>query len=454
MNEKNPQKTLPREAIWGRVTSLSSLGEGVTDRVSSCTKCRPARNALFPKLLTALFLSSSLLSCAEESKAAEPIAANPKPVLERTAVQVVTTTEGVLSTSRSISATLNAVTDASVVAEASGRVLKILKRAGAFVQAGETILLLESAQTQNSLEDARLALSSAQVALRSAERQNPEDTSQARLRLSSSQSAVDTAARLAAANQKIYALGGVSLVELQNSQSALRNAQADLEAARAALARTARASSEGLEGQRIAVAQAQNRVVQLQADVARASVKAPFAGEIAEVFVETGEFASAGTKVLRLIDPSSLKLVFQVPASDADLLKAGTPLSALVQGKRIAAKVSEDARVPSENRLVRLRGRILPNQNLALLKLGTTIRLEYNLRLAKGVLLPSAALRAEGQNYFVYLVKNNIAGRAAVRVLSESAGRVAVTGIPSGASVVFPVPAALEPGAVVSVVKP
>ncbi len=413
---------------------------------------RPITPALLPKFLAALFLSSSLLSCAEESKAAEPVAS--KPVLERTAVQVMTSTEGVLSTSRSVSATLNAVTDANVVAEASGRVLKVLKRAGTAVQAGEIILLLESAQTQNALADARLALASAQVALRSATRQIPEDASLARLRLSSSQAAVNNAARVVTANQKIYALGGVSLVELQNSQSVLKNAQSERETAKSALARVGRATSEGLESQRIAVAQAQNRVVQLQADLARASVKAPFTGEIAELFIETGEFATAGSKVLRLIDPSSLKLVFQVPASDADLLKTGTPLSVLVQGKRIAAKVSEDARVPSENRLVRLRGRILPNQNLTSLKLGTTIRLEYNLRLAKGVLLPSAALRAEGQNYFVYLVKNGLAGRAAVRVLSESAGKVAVTGIPSGASVVFPVPAALEPGAAVSVVNP
>ncbi len=413
---------------------------------------RPATPALLPKLLVALFLSSSLLSCAEETKAAQPITS--QPVIERTAVQVIKSTEGVLSTSRSVSANLVAVTDANVVAEASGRVLKILKRAGALVKAGETILLLESAQTQNALEDARLALTSAQVAWRSATRQNPEDASQARLRLSSSLVAVDNAARIVTANQKIYALGGVSLVELQNSQAALKNTQTELETARAALGRIGRATSEGLESQRIAVAQAQNRVVQLQADVARASVKAPFTGEIAEVFVETGEFATAGTKVLRLIDPSSLKLVFQVPAFDADLLKTGTRLSVVVQGKRVAAKVSEEARVPSENRLVRLRGRILPNQNLTGLKLGTTIRLEYNLRLAKGVILPSAALRAEGQNYFVYLVKNNTAGRAAVRVLSESAGQVAVSGIPSGAVVVFPVPAALEPGAIVSVVKP
>jgi HlyD family secretion protein len=83
-----------------------------------------------------------------------------------------------------------------------------------------------------------------------------------------------------------------------------------------------------------------------------------------------------------------------------------------------------------------------------------TTRLEYNLKLAEGVLLPSAALRADGQKYFIYLVKNNVAGRVAVRVRAESAGRVAITGIPAGSSVVYPVPSALEPGAFVTVVKP
>ncbi len=406
------------------------------------------------QFLLAALLASSLLACSAEPEAVASSPEVAKPVaIERTSVQVITARDGALNTSRGVSATLNAGTDANVVAEASGRVLKIVKRAGETVNAGEIILQLEAQQISNSLEDARLALASAQVALRSAERQNPEDLRSAQLRVTSSQATLREAIRIEAANQKLYSMGGVSLVDLQNAKSALRTAQTEQDAAVAALARVTRAASEGLESQRIAVAQAQNRVAQLQADVARASVKAPFAGEIAELFVETGEFAAAGTRVLRLVDPSSLRLVFQVPAADADLLKTGSPLRLVFKGRSIAAKVSQDARVPSENRLVRLRGRILPNQNTAGLGIGTAARLEYTLQLAKGVLLPSAALRADGQNYFVYLVKNNIAGRAAVRVLAESTGRVAVTGIPAGATVVYPVPTALEPGAAVSVVK-
>jgi HlyD family secretion protein len=425
--------------------------QAVFTRANACV--HPTSKSNWKLLGAVLIYFSSLSACNSNAEPSSEVKTQPATVT-RTAVQVIGASQGVLSTSRSVSASLNAATDSNVVAEASGRVLQILKRAGASVKAGETILQLEAQAVRNSLEDARLALASARVNLRTLERQNPEDARQAKLRFSSSQTALDDAARVVKANIKLYALGGVSLIEVQNAQSNLRQAQAEVEAARSGLARATRAGSEGLEAQQIAVAQAQNRVLQLEADLARASVKAPFAGEIVEIFVESGEYASAGNRVVRLIDPSSLKLVFQVPVSDADLLKAGSPLQIAFKGKRLAAKVSEDARVPSENRLVRLRGRMLPNQNLSGLGVGMTTRLEYSLKLAEGVLLPSAALRADGQKYFVYLVKNNVAGRVAVRVQAESAGRVAITGIPAGASVVYPVPSALEPGAFVTVVKP
>jgi HlyD family secretion protein len=283
--------------------------QAVFTRANACV--HPTSKSNWKLLGAVLIYFSSLSACNSNAEPSSQAESQPATVT-RTAVQVIGASQGVLSTSRSVSASLNAATDSNVVAEASGRVLQILKRAGASVKAGETILQLEAQAVRNSLEDARLALASAKVNLRTLERQNPEDARQAKLRFSSSQTALDDATRVVKANIKLYALGGVSLIEVQNAQSNLRQAQAEVEAARSGLARATRASSEGLEAQQIAVAQAQNRVLQLEADLARASVKAPFSGEIVEVFVEPGEYATAGNRVVRLIDPSSLKLVFQV----------------------------------------------------------------------------------------------------------------------------------------------
>jgi HlyD family secretion protein len=369
-----------------------------------------------------------------------------------TPVRVVTVSVGSLTANRSASATLVATMDSAIVAEASGRVLNILKRAGERVAAGEVVMRLENATLRSQRQDALLTLQTARVNLETAQRQNPEDRAQASRRLEAARAALETAKRTLSANRKLYEMGGVSGVELRTSQTQERQAQAELEAARSALARVERANGEGLETLRLGVSQAQARLAQLEADLARASVKAPFAGEVAEVFVQTGEFASSGTRVFRLVDPSSLRVSFNLPTSDADRLNVGSEVRVTVGARRLKAKVTQDARIPGENRLVRLRARLLPGQSLEGLTPGTVARLEYPLRVARGALVPSGALRADGGQYFVFVVKDLKAGRARVRVLGESGGRVALAGLAAGQRVVYPVPLTLEPGATVSVI--
>jgi HlyD family secretion protein len=374
------------------------------------------------------------------------------PVVSRTPVRVVRAATGALTATRSSSVTLIAATDSAIVAEASGRVLRVVKRSGERVAVGQVVVQLDDATLRSQRQDALLALQTARVNLETAQKQNPEDRAQTTRRLEAARNALDNAARVVAANRKLYAMGGVSGVELRSSQTQERQAQAELEAAQSALARINRAGGEGLETLRLGVSQAQARLAQLETDLARANVKAPFAGEIAEVFVQTGEFAPSGTKVFRLVDPSSLRLSFNLPANDADRLSVGSQMRVTFNGRSLQAKLSQDARVPGENRLVRLKARLLPGQDTSGLSIGAVGRLEYGLRVTTGALVPSGALRAEGEKYFVYVVKNGKAGRASVRVLGESGGRVALEGLGAGQRVVYPVPLTLEPGASVEII--
>jgi multidrug resistance efflux pump len=397
-------------------------------------------------LLFALVFSACNANGSSDQKNAAPTA------IPKTPVRVVQAAPGVLTATRTSSVTLIAATDSAIVAEASGRVLRVSKRAGERVAAGEVVIQLDDATLRPQRQDALLALQTARVNLETAQKQNPEDRAQATRRLEAARNALDNASRVVAANKKLYTMGGVSGIELRSSQTQERQTQAELEAAQSALARINRASGEGLETLRLGVSQAQARLGQLETDLARANVKAPFAGEIAEVFVQTGEFASSGTKVFRLVDPSSLRLSFNLPASDADRLSAGSEMRVTFDGRTLRAKLSQDSRVPGENRLVRLKARLLPGQNISGLSIGAVGRLEYPLRVTEGALVPSGALRAEGEKYFVYVVKNGKAGRASVRVLGESAGRVALDGLGTGQRVVYPVPLTLEPGASVQVI--
>ncbi len=400
-------------------------------------------------LLIALLTLGGCASDASQSAAPPPAAA----ATPTTAVRVIAAGAGALTATRSTAATLTSATDSAIVAEASGRVLRVLKRAGQRVAAGEVVLTLENAALRSQRSDAQLNLQTARVNLQTATRQTPEDRAQAVRRVQAAQNALGTAQRVANANSELYKLGGVSGIDLRASQTQERQALVELEAAKSALARLERSGSEGLATLRLSVSQASERLAQLETELARANVKAPFAGEIAELFTEVGEFAAAGAKVFRLVDPLRKTVSFSLPAGDAERLGLGSELSVIFGTRRLKAKLAQDARVPGENRLVRLKARVLSGQDQTSIALGAVGRLEYPLLVARGTLTPSGALRSEGERYFVFVVKNARAGRVFVQVLGEAGGRVALSGLPADVKVVYPVPLTLEPGAKVQVIS-
>jgi HlyD family secretion protein len=414
------------------------------------SRLEPRQNQSWRTAFLGLFLASSLLACAGESASqAAPEPKETKPQL--TAVRVVTTQRGGLEARRTSSGVIAAATDSAVVAEQSGRVLRVQKRAGERIVAGETVMTLENGVLQDQLEEAKLAEQAARVNLQTNARQNPEDAAQAKKRLAAAQNAFTTSQRVLEANQKLYQMGGIAEVELRQSRTQLEQSRAELEAARAALARVERAPSEGLAGLRLAVEQAQTRVRQLERSLANSRVRAPYAGEIAEVFLQTGDFASAGSKAFRLVDPNSLRVNFSVPPSDAGQLTVGRDVRVRVGERVLEGRISRDARVAGETRLVAVQARFVGQpKNLSI---GAAVQLEYRAKLGAGVLVPLGALRLERDKRFVYVVQNSKAIRRDVRVVAEANGRVAITGLEVGSSVVYPVPSGFAQDRTVEVIK-
>lgn len=372
--------------------------------------------------------------------------------LEGISIRTILVKTGMLEARRNASATLAAATDSVVVAEQSGRVVSLQRRAGDQVNKGQIVLTLENSTLENGLADARLALESARVNASTLEKQNPEDLTQARSRLIAAQSALENATRLKRANQRIYAVGGVSEVELRNSRAAEQQARVELEGAQSVLSRAGRAGSEGLAAQKLVVQQAQNRLNQLERDLAQTRVVAPFSGRIVEVYAQTGEFISSGNRAFRLIDPSSLKVRFSVPSSEASKLTVGKSVLLKVADQTVNARISRNSGVPGENRLVALEARVVGA--LKGVRPGTSGRLEYRLTLAKGVRVPTAALRFDGDKRTVLTVENGRSVAREVTVLGDAGGEVAVKGIPAGSRVIYPVPGGLLPDRPVTVVEP
>ncbi|MER3602609.1 MAG: hypothetical protein C4298_01340 [Thermus sp.] len=73
--------------------------------------------------------------------------------------------------------------------------------------------------------------------------------------------------------------------------------------------------------------------------------------------------------------------------------------------------------------------------------------LAYRLALARGILLPSGAVRVREGEAFVFVVKDGRALKRRVRILAEAGERLAVSGeLNPGERVVYPVPESLQEG--------
>lgn len=88
----------------------------------------------------------------------------------------------------------------------------------------------------------------------------------------------------------------------------------------------ARAASLGVavEAAAAAGAEARARVTLLERRIVESKVRAPFAGRIAERYVDPGTIVSAGARLVRLVDTSSLRARFEVPEQDVPSIAKGT----------------------------------------------------------------------------------------------------------------------------------
>jgi HlyD family secretion protein len=305
-------------------------------------------------------------------------------------------------------------------------------------------LQLDDTGLQQQLLDAQLQLKTAQINFRSSQRKSPETTTQSRSSLESAKISLDKAKQTYQANLAVFKIGGVSKTDLDTSKANLAQSEASYQQAQASLAQAERAKSENLALLEIQVAQARNKIAQTTRSLGQTTVKAAFTGEIAEMFTEVGEFVNTGAKVLRLVDTSSLRARFKVPTQDANTLQTGSSLRIKALGRTLEAKVTRSSQIAGSSRLVETFARLVGNQNTSGFSAGSTIQVQYTLKIAQGVLVPTGALQTTSGQTYVYLVKDSSAVQRKVNVLGESGGQVAITGIEAGTQVVYPVPGSLQ----------
>ena len=390
----------------------------------------------------ALWLASLPVAAQEQAQESEELVRS---------VRVIIAEEGELSSSRSTSVSIEPAIESRVAAQTSGQVASILVREGASVSEGQTVVQIDTQDLNLQLANSRIALDSARVNLAIEERANRETIGLQEIQLTSAQANFEAVRSQYDSSQALFAVGGVSQIELTGLRSQFEQAQAGVRQAQDALARSRRASSESLELRRLQVEQAQTQLSQTQRSLSNASIRAPFSGEIAEILVEEGEFIGAGNQAFRLVSSERQNARFSVPPQEVVALLAQEEIVVPHAGLDYFARIVRNSEISGQTRLVEIVAEIYPSE--VRIPNGTVTQLNYSVSLGQGIVLPAGALQTSGGENFLFVVRDGRAERQPVQVIAEAGGQVITQGISSGTQVIFPVPSDLRSGTAVRIVN-
>lgn len=397
---------------------------------------------------TALLLVACGPSADEPTPEATPAAVEaPREVVRR--VRVVTAESGTLASTRSTSVTIEPAQESQVAAGTTGRVEAVLVREGGVVAAGQPVVRLDAEALRLQVANARTSLESARVNLASAEQSSIEGQEQARVSLTSAEANLRLAEQQYAQSKALFEAGGLAQTALTQAEAGLEQARAGYQQAQNAVAQSGRSGSENLALLRLQVEGAQTQLAQAQSALDDAVITAPFAGEVADVMVEEGEFVAAGSPAFRLVSTERQLATFSVPPQDAALLTRQGTIHIPYGGLDYAAQIIRSAPVPGQSRLVNLTAEVYPSETR--IPIGTVTQLDYPVELAQGVRLPAGSVQAGAGRSFVLVAEEGRAVRRDVRIVAEVGGEAVVQGVEVGTEVIFPLPADLRPGATITV---
>lgn len=202
-----------------------------------------------------------------------------------------------------------------MAASAPGRIESIAVAEGDMVSQGQILLLLESAGQTAALQSAQASVAVAQANLdnlQTGSRDAEIDVVRASLHRAEADQAL--AQSTLARSEQLSQRGLVTPAQVDGDRARLASADAQVEQLRAQLEV---AVLPARDAQRIAaeatldVARAQVALAQVALD--DRVVVAPISGQVERVFFVAGEVTAAGTPVISIFQPESLKAIFFIP---------------------------------------------------------------------------------------------------------------------------------------------
>ncbi len=353
---------------------------------------------------------------------------------------------------------IEAVRATNVSAQVPGLVAEVLVEEGDRVEEGDVLLRLEtlSRQIRKRRAEAELALDEQQLAeYRAGSRR--EDILEARASVGDAVAQLDEA-RLD--RERIEALRGsdsVSEDEISSAQAVERSREAIRDQRQAILERLeAGPRPEVIARAEQSVAIRKAELDEIDDEIRKATIRAPFSGVVTEKLVEVGRYVNSGEALFSLVQTDPVRARLAVSEGDLRNLEVG-------QSATIGIAVAPDQRFQGTIRAIIPRGDPaaktfpvtvrLDNENGMLLP-GMSVKAFFDTMTKDGVLtVPSDAIAESPIGRVVFVVRDGKAERVPVRPGLTEKGLVVVEGeIEEGESVVVLGNETLRPGSPVRVV--
>ena len=157
-------------------------------------------------------------------------------------------------------------------------------------------------------------------------------------------------------------------------------------------------------------------------------LRAPFAGEVSERFVDPGAYVRPGNPVVTVIDRSQVRIVADAPESDFTMVAPGTPIRIEIEatGAKLDGRVSRRApAADDETRTVHFEIDV-PNA-AHVLPAGATARLTIDVGTPRAAVeIPLRAASVRGEKATVFTVQGDVAKSEVLEVFGEAGGSLFV----------------------------
>jgi len=234
----------------------------------------------------------------------------------------------------------------AISAKVSGRIEKVLVKEGDTVQSGQVILILEKAELEAQIEQAKGNLEISQAKLAAALAGNRhQEIAQANAAVNQAKANFDNAKSNDERAQALYQHGAISVQQRDNTKTAANVAEALYKGATEQYSLSAEGSRpEDIQMAQALVRQNQGVLTAAELQLANATISAPVTGVVALKSVEDGEFIVAGQQLFSIANLADVWIAANIEENYIGRIKVGQPVEFTVDaypGRNFTGRVSE-----------------------------------------------------------------------------------------------------------------